>query len=187
MERGAAPRLFHAGTRSGEGAVVRSRLCALMRWNLSFPVGVTCTRAQGGPRTARSTRPIGAPPATEVLEVVRADPAPDAERAGTRGPGQPPRLARPPRCARPDGAATLGRRPRGGRCAPWGPGWGPSGPAMAGRRAAAPSGGRAGPAGELGYFVTAPSTQASLPPLNETPLLRDVQPLHLIKEIALQC
>lgn len=47
--------------------------------------------------------------------------------------------------------------------------------------------GRSRPAGDLGYFVTAPSTQASLPPLNETPLLRDVQPLHLIKEIALQC
>lgn len=38
------------------------------------------------------------------------------------------------------------------------------------------------------YFVQLPIfTQASLPPLNETPLLRDVQPLHLIKEIALQC
>ena len=44
-----------------------------------------------------------------------------------------------------------------------------------------------GKAEESGSFVTAPSTQASLPPLNETPLLRDVQPLHLIKEIALQC
>lgn len=40
----------------------------------------------------------------------------------------------------------------------------------------------------FGYFVQLPIfTQASLPPLNETPLLRDVQPLHLIKEIALQC
>lgn len=60
-------------------------------------------------------------------------------------------------------------------------------PGRWGRWAAAASGGRTGPAEESGNFVTAPSTQASLPPLNETPLLRDVQPLHLIKEIALQC
>ncbi|XDA77940.1 hypothetical protein R6Z07M_008007 [Ovis aries] len=94
---------------------------------------------------------------------------------------------------RPDGGAGPGRgqaarkaqRPlRAGRARPGRPS-GTAGPR--GRRAAAASGGRAGPAEESGYFVTAPSTQASLPPLNETPLLRDVQPLHLIKEIALQC
>lgn len=111
-----------------------------------------------------------------------------------RAPPHPARLppVRPARadrasCPREE-AARLALRPLGtGRDRPGCP----SGTGGTARRregsAAATSGGRAGPAEELGYFVTAPSTQASLPPLNETPLLRDVQPLHLIKEIALQC
>lgn len=86
------------------------------------------------------------------------------------------------------GGRAAGAAPPGGRAAQaWVPlrDRGTAGPREG--LAAATSGERAGPAEELGYFVTAPSTQASLPPLNETPLLRDVQPLHLIKEIALQC
>lgn len=80
------------------------------------------------------------------------------------------------------GAAATGGDREAGAAPPGGRAWW-RGVAEPGGRFA----GRSRPAGDLGYFVTAPSTQASLPPLNETPLLRDVQPLHLIKEIALQC
>lgn len=140
-----------------------------------------------------------APPPSGVLKAVGATWLPVPRGLGRRGPGAAGRLlALRSRLCQPRLARRLGGPRGGGRAAGAAPSGGRAGPARVplrdGRKvgprpgsAAATSGGRAGPAEELGYFVTAPSTQASLPPLNETPLLRDVQPLHLIKEIALQC
>lgn len=160
------------------------------------PFPVSPQPSGGAPSCARrfSARLGPAPP------IVCAGPAPDAELARPGGRGRRAarrcsraRLFRPSvRPAPPDGAARSGEEAGSGAASPGGRATGrcPSGaagPRTGGRTAAARSGGRAGPAGEPGYFVAAPSAQASLPPLNETPLLRDVQPLHLIKEIALQC
>lgn len=169
----------------------------LSRWNSHPPERASsCAHSPSAPPLS------GASAATDVPALVCANPATEAERAGPEGAPEQP--ATPSPCvaawlARPGPPSTTalqarGRRPCGWRCAPWGPGG--TGPVLlqdcgtARRRegsAAATPRGPAGPAEELGYFVAAPSTQASLPPLNETPLLRDVQPLHLIKEIALQC
>lgn len=151
------------------------------------------------PAPARGSWIRRAPPTTGVREVVCVHTAPDAELVRPPGPqsSRPPLASRGLLCPPRPAPRHLGPE-RGGPAAGAAPPGGRAGQARvplrdrgtAGRRegsAAATSGRRAGPAEELGYFVTAPSTQASLPPLNETPLLRDVQPLHLIKEIALQC
>lgn len=172
-----------------------------------FPVWPTALRRGFLRRRPGAQRPplrsscLGpAPPANDVLQLsvqarlpapswpgradgARSIPPPAPQRGTHLRPSRPARRRRRLR----GGGGQLALRPLGaGRDGPGAP------PGPRDRRpgegtAAATSGGRAGPAGELGYFVAAPSTQASLPPLNETPLLRDVQPLHLIKEIALQC
>lgn len=171
---------FRRATREGcgEGRVYGAG--ARGRGGRRGPLGVTGPRVKNGrangffkisrnqsahlpalPRARRARPAVGARPA--------AGPGRASAAAGIRRQGccRRPEISRPGR-ARP-GAAALRRHCRGLR-----PG-----------REREPG---AGFSQQFRYFVQLPIfTQASLPPLNETPLLRDVQPLHLIKEIALQC